>query len=176
MQKFLYLIYTLLVMGGGLSVSYAKILLTVDDALKNYYPGCKVTEENLFLTDQQLKELEQNLGHQSKTKLFTRRVVDCKGTKSFLYLDSETVRTQAQVLMIVVNAQNILEKVEVLAYNEPEEYIPMKKWYESFVGKGSGNETPHISGATLTNKATVNSVNKILAIHMVWQTKKSNAK
>lgn len=165
-------------MGGGLTIAQARVLLTAEETIKKYYPDCPVNEENIFLTDEQTKEIELTYSEKIKTKLFIRRVATCKTGKHFIYLDSEIVRTQPQVLMTVLSEKNVLEKVEILSFNEPEEYIPHKKWYETFENKTTKHlevdkDISHISGATLTTRSTVSSVNKILALHLVWQKSKN---
>lgn len=167
-------------LGGGLSITQAKIISTAEETIKKYYPGCSMKEENIFLTEEQSKEVELTYTQPLKTKLFNRRIIACKTAKHFIYLDSEIVRTQPQVIMITISDNDSLEKVDVLAFNEPEEYIPHRKWYETFDNKTNKHlmidkDISHISGATLTTRSTITSVNKILALHPVWQ-KKYNAK
>lgn len=149
--------------------AHARVLLRLDDALKNFFAGCKVKEENFFLTPEQVKRAEDIAGIKVDSKLLSRRVATCSGTEKFIYLDTHVVRTQREVLMIVIG-QDVIERVELLSFYEPDEYIPGKKWYELFQGKKSnsvklGESIPHISGASLTARSSVSAVKKIVALH-----------
>lgn len=149
---------------------HARVLLRVEEALSRYFPDCKVKDESFFLTPEQIKKAEAASGLKIDSKLLTRKTAACAGGEKFIYLDTHVVRTQKEVLMIVLN-QTELEKVEVLSFYEPDEYIPGKKWYELFKGlKKSepvtlGGTIPHISGASLTSRATVSAVRKTIALH-----------
>jgi hypothetical protein len=59
----------------------------------------------------------------------------------------------------------------VLAFNEPEDYLPKAAWYGQFAGKKLSGELQlkkairPIAGATLTARATTEAVRRVLAIH-----------
>lgn len=171
MNKMFYVIlFFSLLLFPGMNQTHARVLLRVDEALTRYFSDCKVKEESLFLTIEQVKKAETSSGLKIDSKLLSRKLAICPSGEKFIYLDTHVVRTQKEVLMIVLN-QTELEKVEVLSFYEPDEYIPGKKWYELFKGlKKSGQVTlgeniPHISGASLTSRATVTAVKKIVALH-----------
>jgi hypothetical protein len=83
------------------------------------------------------------------------------------------VRTQAETLMIAVDPQGKVARIEVLSFREPEEYLPRGAWYQQFVGKALGPELQlkrailPVSGATLTARATTSAVRRVLALHQV---------
>lgn len=155
----------------GMNQTHARVLLRVEDALTRYFPDCKVKEESLFLTPEQIKKAESASGLKIESKLLSRKVAACPSGEKYIYLDTHVVRTQKEVLMIVLN-QTELEKVEVLSFYEPDEYIPGKKWYELFKGLKKtepvtlGGNIPHISGASLTSRSTVSAVKKTVALHV----------
>lgn len=164
------ILFISLIFISGMDHLHARVLLRVDEAIRRYFPGCQLKEESLFLLPQQIKKAELSSGLKVESKLLSRKVATCPSGEKFIYLDMHVVRTQKEVLMIVLN-QSELEKVEVLSFYEPDEYIPGKKWYELFKGIKKtetialGRNIPHISGASLTSRATVTAVNKILALH-----------
>lgn len=149
---------------------HAKVLLRFEEAISRYFSGCIVKEQNIFLTVEQIKKAEAISGLKIDSKLLNRKVASCQTGNKFIYLDTHVVRTQKEVLLVVLGDE-ALERVELLAFYEPDEYIPGKKWYELFNGKKNyepvvlGNNIPHISGATLTSRATVSAVKKIISLH-----------
>jgi len=151
-------------------VAHARVLLRIEDALGRFYPSCKIKEENIFLTSDQIKNAEITSGLKIDSRLLNRKIAVCPEGEKYIYLDTHIVRTQREVLMIVLGKE-ALERVELMSFYEPDEYIPGKKWYELFSGiKKStpiqmGANIPHISGASLTSRATVSAVKKIVALH-----------
>lgn len=150
--------------------SQARVFLRVEDAIVRYFADCKMKDESFFLTTEQIKKAENFSGLKIDTKLLSRKIATCPSGEKFIYLDTHIVRTQKEVLMIVLN-QAELEKVEVLSFYEPDQYIPGKKWYDFFkkIKKVEpavlGGNIPHISGASLTSRATVTAVNRVVALH-----------
>lgn len=160
-----------LLLFSGMSLSaHARVLLRIEEALVRFYPDCKIKEETFFLTPEQIKKAEASSNLKVDSKLLSRRTASCPGGEKYIYLDTHVVRTQKEVLIIVLG-KDALERVELLSFYEPDEYIPGKKWYELFKGiKNSapvklGENIPHISGASLTSRATVSAVKKTVALH-----------
>lgn len=64
--------------------------------------------------------------------------------------------------------------IEVIAYYEPPEYLPQKKWLELFKGKKRdeslrlGQDIPIVTGATMTTEAMTEAVRIVRA---VWEVK-----
>ena len=91
------------------------------------------------------------------------------------YFDSHVVRTLPETLMVVVDPQGKVTRVEVLAFAEPEDYLPPGAWYGQFLGQGLsddlalGHRIRSVTGASLTARATTEAVRRVLAIHQVLQ-------
>lgn len=87
------------------------------------------------------------------------------------YFDAHTVRTLTEVLMIVVGPDDRVERVEVLRFDEPRDYLPPAGWLDEFDGvelsDGSARDVPNITGATLTSDAVEDAVRRTLALHDV---------
>jgi hypothetical protein len=100
----------------------------------------------------------------------------CPGkNKKWVYFDSHRVRTQAEALGFVVRQDQTVEHLEVLSFDEPEDYLPKERWFATLRGKRLSpalelqREIPMITGATLSARAAVESSRKILALHGVLQ-------
>ena len=87
------------------------------------------------------------------------------------YFDSHRVRTLNEVLMIVVDPEDKVQRIEVLRFAEPPEYHPRDGWLAQFQGHAlapdlslKGSITA-MTGATLTSNAVTRSVRRVLALH-----------
>jgi hypothetical protein len=89
------------------------------------------------------------------------------------YLDTHRVRTLQETLMIVVAPDGTVERVDVLTFGEPEEYLPKALWFEQFDGRPLDDDLAvkrgirGITGATLSSHAATEAVRRTLAIHRV---------
>jgi hypothetical protein len=89
------------------------------------------------------------------------------------YFDTHTVRTMPETLLVVVRPDGSLQGVEVLAFGEPEDYLPRRGWLRLFPGRRLdenltvGRGLAHVTGATLTTRAISDAVRRVLAIHAV---------
>jgi uncharacterized protein with FMN-binding domain len=145
---------------------HAKVLMNIENALKMYFPKCQVEEEVIYLKDLEVEKVQKDTQFTLESKLLTRKIATCEKDYSYIYFDSSVIRTKPQTLMVIIKNDELVA-VELLSYEEPENYIPGKMWYETFKNKKSDtiNETPHVSGATLTHRATTQAIKKIFSLH-----------
>lgn len=135
--------------------------------------GAEVQDVQLFLTDQQTGEIEQL----AKTKLDSQLVTFYEGKKGdhilgYAIIESHTVRTQPETLLIVLSPKGDLVRSEILAFHEPPEYKPAEAWFATLVGKPVGDLRQNqgvdgISGATLSVKASLEGIRKAIAIFKI---------
>ena len=63
------------------------------------------------------------------------------------------------------------DRVEILSFSEPEEYLPRKRWTDLFHGRKLDDDlrlrrgVHGISGATLSAEAATQAVRRVLALH-----------
>jgi Na+-translocating ferredoxin:NAD+ oxidoreductase RnfG subunit len=73
--------------------------------------------------------------------------------------------------MTVLEPDGSVRSVRVLAFHEPEDYLPPSRWFAQFEAKRLDSNlrlrrgVHAISGATLSAQATTRSVRRALAIH-----------
>jgi len=66
-----------------------------------------------------------------------------------------------------------VSRIEVLSFQEPEDYLPLPQWYAQFPGRPLEDELSlkrgirPVAGATLTTNATLDAVRRVLALHRV---------
>lgn len=154
----------------------AKIFSTVDEALSRSFPGCDVHRMTVFLTDEQMADAGSVAGLEVASGLVHPYVSSCEGRPNgTAYFDTHRVRTLPETLMIVVSPEGTVRQVEILVFDEPEEYIPRPIWYRQFLGETLdddlllGRGIDGVTGATLTARATTEAVRRVLALHSILQ-------
>jgi len=156
------------------SLSLAKVFLMQDEAIKLVFPGAVVERQTFFLTVSE-QDLAAKLSGGDRPSAL---VVAYAATKQGLavgtaYFDTHIVRTQPETLMVALDSQGAILRIEVLSFAEPEEYLPREHWYAQFPGRKLDDELAvqrairPVAGATLTVRATMEAVRRILAIHQV---------
>ena len=161
-----------LLMGSAVG---ATVLITVEEALALAFPDAKADRETLFLSEDQRATVEERSGVEVKSGLATRFVArDATGKiVGFAYLDTHVVRTLPETIMVVVDAGGAVQRVEVVAFREPREYLPRESWYGQYEDRKLDNELElkrgirPVTGATLTARATTDAVRRVLAIHEI---------
>jgi hypothetical protein len=152
----------------------AKVLLTADEALALAFPGCAIERRTVFLTPEQVQRAEALAGVALRTARIHPYVASRDGAAcGTAYLDTHRVRTLAETLMIAVDPGSAILRIEVLAFDEPLDYLPRPLWYERFAGRDLDPElalrrgVDAVTGATLTAQATTDAARRTLALHRV---------
>ena len=151
-----------------------RVYLTLEEALDLAFPDCEVRKETVYLTAQEA----QRAGDLAEVDVGTRIVRPYVARKEGVlvgtaYFDSHEVRTHRETLMVVVDPRDRIQRLELLAFAEPEEYVPRGKWYGQFLGRRLDEELNlkrgirGIAGATLSARATTRAARRVLALHQV---------
>ena len=157
----------LLPVAGFATVYYSK-----EEAFELAFGNGAVLEPMpLFLTDEQVSEIERVARVKLDSKLFTF-YVGKRGERVLGYaaIDSPVVRTQQETLLIVLSPQGELTRLEVLAFHEPPEYQSAPRWLDRLYRRPFGELFVHqgidgIAGATLTSRAVLDGARKVMAIY-----------
>jgi hypothetical protein len=152
----------------------AKVFLSADEALHLAFKGCSVERRTVFLTPEQRAGIQTLAKGEVKSALINPYHATCDGKDGgTAYFDGHVVRTLSETLMVVIDPQGKVARVEVLAFAEPEDYLPPGRWYGQFLGQGLsddlalGHHIRSVTGASLTARATTDAVRRVLAIHQV---------
>lgn len=152
----------------------AKVFLTVDEALRLAFPGAQVKRRTAYLKDAEVRRARELAGVEVESALLTYYAATKKGKPAgTAYFDRHRVRTLPETVMVVVDPRGKVARVEVLEFNEPEQYMPRGAWYGQLAGKGLDAELDlargirPVAGATLTARATTAAVRRVLALHQV---------
>jgi electron transport complex protein RnfG len=146
-------------------------MITRDEALKLAFPGSDIQSSMVFLTDAEMQEASKTSGTKISSALIARYVaIKDKKEVGRAYLDTHTVRTKKESLLVILTEDGKVKRVEVVAFLEPPEYQPNERWYQQFEGKQLNADLQlnrsirSVTGASLTARATTDAVRRTLAI------------
>lgn len=156
--------------------SHAQGDLSREEALELAFPGADVRAERVFLTTDQQQRAAQLAGVEVPTALVARYVMRRSGAmEGRAYVDTHTVRTKRQSLLISLSANGHVKRVDVVAFLEPAEYRAPKPWLDQYRERALEPDVAihrairPLAGATLTARVTNEAVRRALAIDQVLQ-------
>ena len=148
--------------------------LSRDEALASVYPGAQIRAEQVFLTPAQLKQAGARAGSTVQSALVARYIAARDGrTIGRAYVDTHVVRTKKESLLISLDANGQVLRVDVTAFLEPPEYRAPEPWLRQYRGRdlsddlGINRAVRPIAGATLTARAANDAVRRVLAIDQI---------
>lgn len=158
--------------GAGPSAQGGRI--TREEALAAVYPGAAVAAERVFLTRAQRTAIGELAGVDVESGLVARYVATKDGAVvGRAYVDTHVVRTKRESLLISLNADGTVKRIDVTAFLEPIEYLPSPRWLRQYDGRPLNDDLAvrrairAIAGATLTGLATNAAVRRVLATDRV---------
>ena len=148
--------------------------ITLEEALKLALPDCQVERATVYLTDDQKKRADELAGEPLDSAIVRPYIGRKDGVLvGTVYFDSHRVRTLRETILVLVDTDQKVARIELLAFGEPDEYAPKADWYGQFIGKQLDDELNlkrgirNIAGASLTARATTSAVRRVLAAHKV---------
>jgi len=151
----------------------AQVRLTREEALELAFPGpARIERHTAYLDAAQLDRIEQRVDGADGNAVVTYYVGRSEaGAIGVAYFDVHRVRTMPEVLMIVIDPAGRVDRVEILRFAEPHEYMAPAGWLARFDGRSlagdleQGDAVIGITGATLTSRAVTGAVRRTLALH-----------
>ena len=150
--------------------------ITRDEALALAFPGATIRAEQLFMTPEQQKRAAADSGVEVRSALVARYVATRDGQAiGRAYVDTSTVRTKKETLLISLDAAGRLKRIDVTAFLEPAEYHAPEAWLRQYRDRalsddlGLNKAIRPIAGATLTARAVNAAVRRVLAIDRTLQ-------
>ena len=152
----------------------AQSTITREEALAAVYPGASVRAEQVFLTAEQQRRAAAAGGVTIPSALVARYTATANGrVVGRAYVDTHVVRTKKESLLISLDANGRVKRVDVTAFLEPPEYQAPEAWSKQYNGRALDDDLRMhrairpIAGATLTAKAATDAVRRVLAIDQV---------
>lgn len=154
------LLYLLIFLALPLS---AKILISPIDAMNQSYGAkSKISEDNILLTNIQAKKIQDESNVKLESNIF--KVFKAEQNSKIIgygILINKKIRSKNGVVLYLISTDSVLKGMEVIAFNEPMEYVPSKKWMSQFENVKTqtqlnlSKDIPTITGATLSAKSFV---------------------
>ena len=153
---------------------FAEIFYSKNEAMELAFgTGTEIEPLSLFPDEDQTAKIQQDAKVKLDSGLFTFYVGKSQGKiLGYAAIETGTVRTKPETLMIVLTADGELRNVYTLAFHEPPEYQPPQAWFEKLYNRplaemDFNKGVDGISGATLSTRAAINSIRKVMAIYQV---------
>jgi hypothetical protein len=162
-------------LAGATALTYATVLHSREEALALAFPHAEHIEHKTFSLS---AEEVQRAARLATTPIETKQVTIQVGYNGdqvlgYAFLDNRPVRTLPGTFLIVLSPAGVVQKVMVLAFHEPEEYLPAERWLRQFEQKPLSpalqlqHDIRGIAGATLSSQAVTGAVRQALALFQV---------
>lgn len=154
---------------------HAQLLLSPCDAMAlNYGEGIDVKQKNIMLSKAKASEVSRLSQVKLETNIY-KIYSATKGDELLGYgvLVMQKVRSKDAAVLSLISPDGELQGIEIIAFNEPPEYIPSKNWTELFKGLRLseqlvlGKEIPTISGSTLSARSATKAARVALSIYEI---------
>lgn len=153
------------------SLTFAQVLGDPVALTQRTFASKSVETQNIILNDTQLQQLTKSSQQPIDSKLY-RIYVAKNGDKTAGYgvLMNKKVRTKTAVALYLIGMDSKIKSIEIVAFNEPMEYLPTATWLNVFDQKSSANtlklnqDIPTTTGATLSARAITDGARAALAL------------
>ncbi|PIP84712.1 MAG: FMN-binding protein [Elusimicrobia bacterium CG_4_9_14_3_um_filter_62_55] len=164
---------SVLVLSATSGQGQARLLLSRKEALGLAFPADAVVEKkNAFLSKEDLTAVQREARAPVDSRLWTYFVAESSGrVVGYAYFDRVVIRTMPATVMAAISPEGSLRFLEVLSFDEPEDYLPLKRWLKLFEGKADpqrvrvGDAIRNVTGATLTSHALTDAARRLLGLH-----------
>jgi len=150
----------------------AGVRMTRDQALVMAFPGASLERRSIVLDDRQAEAVQKRAQARLVSRVYGAYVATRHDSLlGAAFFDTRTVRTMPGVFMTVIAPDTTVARVDVLAFHEPDDYLPPVRWLGQFAGRAAGDGLRPgrglhgITGATLTARSVSESARLSLAIY-----------
>ncbi len=166
---------TWLVLAGG-AASGQPGVVSRQAALKAVFAGATITADRVYLTAQQAERIAELSREDVRARIYARYRARRKGVVvGRAYVDTHVVRTKRESLLVSLDADGRVRRIDVTAFLEPPEYLAPERWKRQYYDRPLGDDIAihrairPIAGATLTTHAVNAAVRRILALDRVLE-------
>jgi Na+-translocating ferredoxin:NAD+ oxidoreductase RnfG subunit len=151
---------------------FAQDKVSIEEILKsNYDANISMKKKSLILTKTDVTTIQKNAKAKLGSKIVRYYTVkEGEIIKGHALLLQQRIRTKKAGILYMVDANNMMLGIEIVAFHEPSEYKPNDEWKKVFEGKTkedeltAGKDIATISGATLSARAIADASRLALAI------------
>ena len=147
-----------------------------EEALAAAFAGATVDAHRVYLTTEQAERIADLARDEVRTRIYARYVARRGGAVvGRAYVDTHVVRTKRESLLISLDADGRVRRIDVTAFLEPPEYLAPERWKQQYYDRPLGDDIAiqrairPIAGATLTTLAVNAAVRRVLALDIVLE-------
>ena len=153
----------------------AKVLISPYEAIhKVFGKDVKIIKKNKLLNSSKASKVSKLAHVKLSTKIY-RIFKTTQNSKVLAYgfLTINKMRTKDAAVLFIINMKGEIVSVETVAFNEPPEFAPSKRYQEIFLNQNIkstlrvGKDLPTITGATLSARGYANGARLALALFEV---------
>ena len=167
------LLATALVLGAA-AVAGGQPGVSREEALAAVFPGAAISGDRVYLTEGQRDAIAALSREDVPGRIYARYVARRGGAVvGRAYVDTHVVRTKRESLLISLEADGRVRRIDVTAFLEPPEYVAPEPWLRQYDRRPLDDDLAiqrairPIAGATLTNRAVNGAVRRVLALDQV---------
>jgi FMN-binding protein len=153
----------------------ARVLMTQEEALKVAFPAPQTVERRtLYLDEAQAARASREAGVPVEMRVVPYYVGSEGGrVTGYAYFDTHLVRTLPETVLIRLRPDGAIAAIDIVSFDEPDEYRTTPRWLQQFQGQGAGGADPggrirSLSGATLSARAVTEAARRIAALHRLY--------
>lgn len=150
------------------------VFASANEAIAAAFPAARIERRAVLLSDTQVLAVE----HKAQAKLESHIATLYSAWQAdrllgYAFIDVQQVRTQPEALLVVISPAGRVVQTRMLAFHEPQDYLPPAHWLKQFEQRELtpelrvGGAVHGIAGATLSTRAVTNSVRRALALYEV---------
>ena len=150
------------------------LIISPEAAMTKSFKAQTVTKKAMILTKKEQQKVQNLAKVKLSSKLFRLYIAKkSEQTIGFGILLTQKVRSKSTAVLYMLTPDGNLKNIEIIAFNEPKEYLPSKRWIAQFKEKKTkefveNSDLTMISGATLSANAIIKVANIARAI---WKVK-----
>ncbi|MCY4074422.1 MAG: hypothetical protein OXH04_03210 [Acidobacteria bacterium] len=164
------------VLAAGAEPGAQEGVITRTEALALAYPDARVTRDRIILTSEQMVAVAALARVGMQGRIFPRYVAREDGVVvGRAYIDTHIAKTERQSLLISLEPDGRVKRVDVTVFFEPAQYMAPSVWLRQFDGQVLHEELAvrrgirPIAGASFTGRAISNAVRRVLALDQVLE-------
>lgn len=151
-------------------------LVSREEALAAVFAGATIDADRVYLTSAQAERIAELSREDLRTRIYARYVARRNGAVvGRAYVDTHVVRTKRESLLISIEPDGRVRRIDVTAFLEPPEYVPPERWKRQYYERPLGDDIAvhrairPIAGGTLTTHAVNAAVRRVLALDQVLE-------
>ena len=164
-----------LVLAAGVASAQSGVI-SREEALAVVFPGATIDADRIFLTEGQVERVAALSHTEVRSKIYARYVAERGGVVvGRAYVDTHIVRTKRESLLVSLEPDGRVRRIDVTAFLEPPEYVPSEPWRRQYYDQPLSDDLAvqrairPIAGATLTTGAVNSAVRRVLALDRVLE-------